>query len=189
MQQAVPAGVGAMAAILGLDPDQVQAVCDEAAQGQVCSPANLNSPGQIVIAGHAEAVARAVEAAKAAGAKRAIPLAVSAPFHCALMQPALDGLTPELDAAEFRNLKAPLVNNSAAALVTTGQEARQGLKDQIPNPVRWQESIVRLAAEGSERFIEVGPGRVLAGLLRNIDRSMDGASVGTVEQLEKVSTS
>jgi len=189
MQQAVPAGVGAMAAILGLDPDQVQAVCDEAAQGQVCSPANLNSPGQIVIAGHAEAVARAVDAAKAAGAKRAIPLAVSAPFHCALMKPALDGLTPELDAAEFRDLEAPLVNNFAAALVTTGQEARQGLKDQIPNPVRWQESIARLAAEGSERFIEVGPGRVLAGLLRNIDRSLDGASVGTVEQLEKVSTS
>lgn len=189
MQEAVPAGVGGMAAILGLAPEQVEAVCREAAQGQVCSPANLNSPGQIVIAGNAEAVERAVEAAKAAGAKRAIPLAVSAPFHCALMQPALDGLAPDLDATEFRDLQVPLVNNFAASVVTSGDEARQGLKDQIPNPVRWQESVGTLVSEGADRFIEVGPGRVLAGLLRNIDRSLSGASIGTVEQLEKVTAS
>jgi len=189
MQEAVPPGVGGMAAILGLAPEQVEAVCNDAAQGQVCSPANLNSPGQIVIAGNAEAVERAVEAAKAAGAKRAIPLAVSAPFHCALMQPALDGLAPDLDATEFRDLQVPLVNNFAASVVTSGAEARQGLKDQIPNPVRWQESVATLVSEGADRFIEVGPGRVLAGLLRNIDRSLSGASIGTVEQLEKVTAS
>ena len=187
MQDAVPAGVGAMAAILSMEPEKVVAVCAQAAEGQVVSPANYNSPGQIVIAGHAAAVQRAVDLAVAAGAKKAVLLQVSAPFHCSLMEPARDRLAPELDAIAFDDLKTPLVNNVSAAIITSGAEAREGLKRQVPSPVLWEQSIQRLAAEGVEFYLEVGPGRVLTGLLRSIDRALEGSAVGDLAGLEKLS--
>lgn len=187
MQEAVPAGEGAMAALLGMAPAKVIEVCAQAAEGQIVSPANLNSPAQVVIAGHTAAVERAVELAKAAGALKAVMLPVSAPFHCALMRPAQERLTADLDAIELRDLQIPLVNNAGAKIVRTGAEAREGLKQQVPSPVRWEESIRLLAAEGVEDFLEVGPGRVLTGLLRGIDRGLKGQAVGDVATLEKVS--
>jgi [acyl-carrier-protein] S-malonyltransferase len=187
MQEAVPAGVGAMAAILGMEPAKVAEVCERAAQGEVVSAANLNSPGQIVIAGHAAAVQRAVDLAVAAGAKKAVLLQVSAPFHCSLMEPARDRLAPELDAIAFDDLKTPLVNNVSAAVITSGAEAREGLKRQVPNPVLWEQSIQRLAADGVCSFLYVGPGRVLSGLLRSIDRALEGSAVGDLAGLEKLS--
>lgn len=188
MQQAVPDGVGAMAALLMLPAEKLDAVLADAAQGEVVSAANLNSPTQIVIAGNVGAVERAMELAKEAGAKKVVRLPVSAPFHCALMKPAQDQLAPDLDATEFRDLTIPLVNNFAAAEVRSGDVARQGLKDQVPNPVRWEESIRYLAAQGVEQFIEVGPGKVLTGLLRGIDRSLKGANVDDLQTLEALST-
>ena len=176
MQEATPAGVGAMAALLGLANGALGSICEQAAQGEIVSPANLNSPGQVVIAGHRSAVERAVALAQQAGAKRAVMLPVSAPFHCALMAPAQQRLAADLAAVPFRDLQIPLVNNFAAKEVRSVAEARQGLIDQVPNPVRWEESIRYLAAQGVGRFIEVGPGRVLTGLLRNIDRSLNGES-------------
>ena len=176
MQDATPAGVGAMAAVLGLANGALGSICEQAAQSEIVSPANLNSPGQVVIAGHKSAVERAVALAQQAGAKRAIMLPVSAPFHCALMAPAQQRLAADLAAVPFRDLQIPLVNNFAAKEVRSVAEARQGLIDQVPNPVRWEESIRYLAAQGVDRFIEVGPGRVLTGLLRNIDRSLNGES-------------
>ncbi len=170
MQEAVPVGQGAMAAILGLEGPALEEVCREAAQGEVVSPANLNSPGQVVIAGSAGAVARAIDLAKARGAKRAIPLNVSAPFHCALMKPAQDRLSVDLDAARVENPRVPLVNNVSAQPVTRAGEVREGLKRQVTAPVRWEESIRRMRQEGVEKFVEVGPGKVLSGLLRQIDR-------------------
>jgi [acyl-carrier-protein] S-malonyltransferase len=172
MQEAVPVGVGAMAALLGLDLPAVQSVCEKAAQGQVVSPANLNSPGQIVIAGNREAVDRAVTLAKDAGAKRAIPLQVSAPFHCALMLPAEQRLSVDLDACSFSDLRFPLVNNVDAQPIRTAAEARRGVKRQVSRPVRWQETIQRLLDEGVRTFVEVGPGKVLLGLIRSIDKSV-----------------
>jgi [acyl-carrier-protein] S-malonyltransferase len=141
MQQAVPAGVGAMAALLKLPADKLDAVLAEAAQGEIVTAANLNSPDQVVIAGHTAAVNRAVDLAKAAGARRAILLTVSAPFHCPLLKPAQDQLKPDLDAIEFSDLTIPLINNWQAREVRSGAEAREGLYHQIPNPVRWSESI------------------------------------------------
>ena len=175
-----------MAAILGMEPEKVTEVCQQAAEGEVVSPANFNSPGQIVIAGHAGAVQRAVDLAVAAGAKKAVLLPVSAPFHCALMEPARDRLAPELDAIAFADLKTPLVNNVAAQVITSAADAREGLKLQAPNPVRWEQSIQRLAAEGVTSFLEVGPGRVLTGLLRSIDRTLEGSAVGDLAGLEKL---
>jgi [acyl-carrier-protein] S-malonyltransferase len=169
MQEAVPAGVGAMAALLKLPAGQLDAILIEAAApGEIVAVANINSPDQIVIAGHKGAVERAMELAKAAGAKRAIALPVSAPFHCPLMQPAQQRLRVDLDATEFRDLDMPLINNWQAAEVRTGSEAREGLYRQVPNPVRWVESMERLAANGVDRWFEVGAGSVLAGLLRSI---------------------
>ncbi len=168
MQEAVPPGVGAMAALLKLPEGTLEGVLAAAAQGEVVSAANFNSPDQIVIAGHAGAVARAMEGAKAAGAKRAIALAVSAPFHCALMKPAQERLASALDAAHFADLRVPLVNNWQAREVRTGADARTGLYEQIPNPVRWTDCMRHLAACGVNRYIEAGPGNVLAGLLRSI---------------------
>jgi len=188
MQEAVPPGVGAMAAILKLPEGRLDSVLAEAAQGEVVSAANLNSPEQVVIAGHAAAVNRAVELAKAAGARRAVILPVSAPFHCALMKPAQERLKPELDAVEFRDLACPLVNNVRGQEVHTGAEARQGLYEQVPNPVRWLEVIRRLAAAGVERYIEVGSGSVLTGLLRNIDPALAGMKFGEAGDLEKVAS-
>ncbi len=171
MQEAVPVGEGAMAAILGLEGTAVDEICREAAQGEVVSPANFNSPGQVVIAGTTAAVARAVEVAKGRGAKRAILLNVSAPFHCALMRPAQDRLSVDLDATPFQDPKVPLVNNVDAQVVTAAPAVREGLKKQVPAPVRWEESIRRLRAEGVEVFVEVGPGKVLSGLVRQVDRA------------------
>jgi [acyl-carrier-protein] S-malonyltransferase len=168
MQEAVPPGVGAMAAILKLPEGALDGVLVEAAQGEIVSAANLNSGDQIVIAGNAGAVKRAMELAKAAGAKRVVPLQVSAPFHCALMKPAQDRLKVDLDAATFQDLQVPLINNWQAREVHTGAEAREGLFQQVPNPVRWAESVRYLGEQGVDRFIEVGPGTVLAGLVRTI---------------------
>ena len=186
MQEAVPAGVGAMAAILGMTVEQVDEICVAAAGGQVLSAANRNSPGQVVIAGHTEAVERAVELAKQAGVKRAIVLEVSAPFHCALMAPAQARLAPDLDAISFSDLSIPLINNWQAREVSSGDEAREGLKQQVPNPVLWEESVKYLAAQGVERFIEIGPGRVLSGLLRSIDRELSAESVRDLDSLRKL---
>jgi [acyl-carrier-protein] S-malonyltransferase len=186
MQQAVPAGVGAMAALLKLPAGKLDEVLAEAAQGEIVSAANLNSPDQIVIAGHTAAVNRAVALAKAAGARRAVLLPVSAPFHCALLKPAQDRLKPDLDATEFRDLTVPLINNWQAREVRLGAEAREGLFRQIPNPVRWSESIALLVSRGVTRFIEVGAGAVLAGLLRNIDPALTGVKFGEAEDWDKL---
>ena len=168
MQEAVPPGIGAMAAILKLPEGALDNVLAEAAQGEIVSAANLNSPDQIVIAGNAGAVKRAMDLAKAAGAKRVVPLQVSAPFHCALMKPAQDRLKADLDGATFHDLQVPLINNWQAKEVHTGTEAREGLYQQVPNPVRWTATVHYLGEQGVDRFIEVGPGTVLAGLVRTI---------------------
>lgn len=186
MQEAVPAGQGAMAALLKLPEGKLEAVLAEAAQGEVVSAANLNSPDQVVIAGHAGAVNRAVDLAKAAGARRAVLLPVSAPFHCALMRPAQERLAADLRSAEFAGLRRPLVNNVSAREISTGEEARQGLIDQVTSPVRWTESVRRLAALGCTHFVECGPGAVLTGLLKNIDPSLTGAKFGAPEDMEKL---
>jgi [acyl-carrier-protein] S-malonyltransferase len=172
MQTAVPEGVGAMAAILGLAPAQVAEICRKASNGQVVSPANLNSPEQTVISGNAEAVKRAVEMASAGGAKRAVMLPVSAPFHSALMAPAAEQLQGDLRAAAFHALRVPLVTNVDAEIISNGDEARESLIRQVTLPVRWEESVRVLVDEGVNTFVEVGPGRVLTGLLRQIDRSV-----------------
>ncbi len=186
MQEAVPPGVGAMAAILRLPEAKLAPVLEQAAQGEVVSAANFNSPEQVVIAGHAGAVARAMELAKAAGARRAVPLPVSAPFHCALMRPAQERLKKDLDATEFRDLTFPLVNNWGAREVRTGAEARDGLYQQVPNPVRWVESIRHLANQGITRAVEVGAGGVLSGLLRGIAPEITGLKFGEPEDLQKL---
>lgn len=173
MQEAVPVGQGAMAAILGLDSGVLEEICRQAAQGEVVSPANMNSPGQVVIAGNSSAVARVVELAKGRGAKRAILLNVSAPFHCALMKPAQDRLSIDLDAANVEDPQVPLVNNVGAEVVTSAFDVREGLKRQVMAPVRWEESIRRLRQEGVELFVEVGPGKVLSGLVRQVDRTAE----------------
>ena len=186
MQEAVPAGQGAMAALLGLEPGAVDAVCAEAAQGEGVSAANLNSPGQVVIAGHAAAVGRAIELAKGRGAKRAILLNVSAPFHCALMKPAADRLAVDLDGLKIGEPRAPLVNNADAALVADAEAIRDGLKRQVTAPVRWAESMKRLLAGGVELFVEAGPGRVLSGLMRQIDRGARCLHVEDMASLDEL---
>jgi [acyl-carrier-protein] S-malonyltransferase len=175
MQEAVPVGEGAMAAVLGLDRTTLQSVCERAAAslgGQVVSPANLNSPTQVAIAGNREAVGRAVDLAKEAGAKRAILLQVSAPFHCALLEPAEERLAEDLDRCSFSDLQFPLVTNVDAQPIRSGTEARRALKRQVSRPVRWQETIEKLLDEGVRTFVEVGPGKVLLGLIRSIDKSV-----------------
>ncbi len=170
MQEAVPVGQGAMAALLGLETTAVEEICRESARGEVVSPANLNSPGQVVIAGHRTAVERAVELAKTRGAKRAVLLNVSAPFHCALMSPAEECLARDIDNLEVRDPLIPLVNNVEARVVKSAGDVRDGLKRQVTAPVRWEQSMRVLREEGVQVFIEVGPGKVLSGLLRQIDR-------------------
>ena len=187
MQEAVPQGVGAMAALLGISGGIVARLCEEAAGSQVVAPANFNSPAQTVIAGHAGAVRRAVSLAKKAGARRAVLLNVSAPFHCSLMRPAQEAMEPVLDATDFADLRVGMINNCQAAEVRSGEAAREGLKRQIPNPVKWHQSIDALVARGAERFIEVGPGRVLTGLMRGIDRSLAAASTHNPASIERVS--
>ena len=187
MQEAVPAGAGAMAAILKLPEGVLDAILAEAAQGEVVSAANLNSPDQVVIAGHAGAINRAMELAKTRGARRAVLLPVSAPFHCPLMRPAQERLAGELAAVSFQALRIPLVNNWQAKPVLSAEEARESLYQQVPNAVRWQESVRRLAASGVRRFIEVGAGGVLVGLLRNIDPALEGTKFGEVGDLARLS--
>jgi [acyl-carrier-protein] S-malonyltransferase len=172
MQEAVPAGVGAMAAIMGLSPAVVADACKRAAQGEVCSAANLNSPDQTVISGGAGAVKRAVEIASQLGAKRTVILAVSAPFHSALMMPAQEKLEKDLKQTEFATLRVPLVTNVDADTIELADEALDALIRQVTMPVRWEESVRLLIDEGVNTFVEVGPGRVLTGLLRQIERSV-----------------
>ncbi|HEY3137534.1 MAG TPA: ACP S-malonyltransferase [Blastocatellia bacterium] len=184
MQEAVPAGEGAMAALIGLDTHDVNSICTEASRLGVCSPANLNSPTQTVVAGHRPAVERAVELAKARGAKRAVMLAVSAPFHSALMKPAAERLKSVFAEISFANLKVPIITNVDAKLINRGVEARDALLCQVASPVRWNESIRRLLDEGVTRFIEVGPGKVLSGLVRQIDRQCQVLNVEDAASLE-----
>jgi [acyl-carrier-protein] S-malonyltransferase len=185
MQEATPPGIGAMAALLKLPEGKLDGILAEAAQGEIVTAANFNSPEQVVIAGHASAVERAMELAKTAGAKSAVLLPVSAPFHCPLMRPAQQQLALDLETTEFRDLTAPLVNNWRAEIVTTGAAARQGLYEQIPSPVRWTDSVRLLARSGVTHFVEVGPGSVLLGLCRSIDPSLKGVRFGEPADLEK----
>ena len=177
MQQAVPPGQGGMAAIMGLSPAVVLDACKRAAAGEVCAPANLNSPEQTVISGHASAVKRAVEIASQLGAKRSMVLAVSAPFHSALMMPAQEKLERDLKTTEFADLQMPLVTNVDADTIRKGEEARSALVRQVTMPVRWEESMRMLLDEGVNTFVEVGPGRVLTGLMRQIERSVASLNV------------
>jgi len=186
MQQAVPPGQGAMAALLKLPPGRLEDVLRDSAQGEVVSAANLNAPDQVVIAGHAGAVNRAMDLAKAAGARRAVLLAVSAPFHCPLMKPAQEHMAPELSATAFDDLDWPLVNNWQAREIRAASDARNGLLEQIPNAVLWEQTIRYLAAQGVDRFFEVGPGGVLTGLLRSIDPSLQGIKFGEAADVEKL---
>jgi [acyl-carrier-protein] S-malonyltransferase len=187
MQQAVPAGQGAMAAILGMPAETVVAVCrDASSEGAPVEPANLNSPEQTVISGATAAVERAVALAKERGAKRAVLLQVSAPFHCSLMQPAQDGLAPILQEIPFSAAKTPVVVNVDAALATDGVQLRYALVRQVTGAVRWTDSMQLLIAEGVTTFVEVGPGKVLSGLLRQIDRSQKCAQVEDPASLEKL---
>lgn len=187
MQEAVPVGEGAMAAVLGPDAADVEAVAARAADdtGEVCAVANYNAPGQTVIAGSKRAVEMAVELAKEAGAKRSILLPVSAPFHCALMVKAREGMQPLLEDTEFVDPRVPVVCNVDAKVVRTGDEAREALVRQIDGAVRWVDSVQAMIGEGVEAFFEVGPGAVLSGLGRRIDRSVPTSASGSLEQIEK----
>jgi [acyl-carrier-protein] S-malonyltransferase len=183
MQEAVPVGLGAMAAILGSNVAAVEEICREAAEGQVCSAANINSTSQVVIAGDSAAVDRAVELAKARGAKRAIKLQVSAPFHCALMMPAQERLSADLGNIEFHDLGIPLITNVDAAVISRGAAARDSLVRQVSSPVRWLQTIEEMLANGITQFIEIGPGKVLCGLIRQINRDARCANVEDSQSL------
>jgi [acyl-carrier-protein] S-malonyltransferase len=186
MQEAVRVGRGAMAALLGLGAAAVEEICREAAGNEVVSPANLNSPAQIVIAGNRSAVERAVELAKARGAKRAMLLNVSAPFHCSLMQPAADRLAIDLDEVTIRDPRVPLVNNADAAIVRSAEAVREGLRRQVTSPVRWMDSMLVLRREGADLFVEAGPGKVLSGLMRQIDPEAKTWRAGDLASLDEV---
>jgi [acyl-carrier-protein] S-malonyltransferase len=183
MQEATPVGAGAMAAIIGAELSDIMDACGEAKEGEVCQPANLNAPGQVVIAGHRGAVERAMELLKERGARHAIKLKVSAPFHCALMMPAQERLAADLSKIEFKDLRVPLVTNVDAALITAGSEARDALTRQVSSPVRWQESVELLLAKGVETLVEVGPGKVLSGLMRHIRREAARQGVEDAQSL------
>ena len=183
MQEAVPVGVGAMAAILGLDVATVEAGCAEAAQGQVCSPANINSPSQVVIAGNSEAVDRACEILKEKGAKRAIKLNVSAPFHCALMMPAQERLAADLAELEYGDFTFPILHNVDAAVNMHISAVCDKLTQQVSSPVRWLQTIENMTASGVEKFIEIGPGKVLTGLVRQINKEVVYTNIENTESL------
>ncbi|MEJ2470285.1 MAG: ACP S-malonyltransferase [Desulfuromonadales bacterium] len=185
MQEAVPVGTGAMAAILGLDLPVLEAVCREAAAGQVVSPANFNSPGQVVIAGHAEAVSRAIELAKQKGAKRALPLPVSAPFHCALMIPAGERLAAVLSDVAFSEMALPVVSNVEAAPNQDASRLRELLVKQVSAPVRWEETITCMANLGVDRYVEIGPGKVLSGLVK---RMVKDCTIQNVQNMDDISS-
>jgi [acyl-carrier-protein] S-malonyltransferase len=172
MQEAVPVGVGAMAAMLSIEADELVAICEEAAQGEVVAPANFNSPGQIVIAGHATAVNRAIELAKAKGYRKAMLLPVSAPFHCALMQPAADRLKTVLDAVQVNALTLPVITNVEATANQDGGRVRELLVQQVCAPVRWEQSVQTMIGLGATTFVEIGPGKVLTGLVKRINKEM-----------------
>ncbi len=186
MQEAVPAGVGAMAAIIGLDDARVEEACAAAAGDQVVSAVNFNSPGQVVIAGHAEAVERAGEACKEAGAKRALPLPVSVPSHCALMQPAAEKLAVELGKITLRTPNVPVVNNVDVKVEREADAIRDALVRQLYSPVRWTETVQQLAEQGVTELYEIGPGKVLSGLTKRIDKALQSDAVNTVESIQKV---
>jgi len=183
MQEAVPVGVGAMAAILGLDVETVEAGCAEAAQGQVCGPANINSPAQVVIAGNAEAVDRACEILKEKGAKRAIKLNVSAPFHCALMMPAQERLESDLTGLEYGEFAFPILHNIDAVVNVDASAVCERLTRQVSATVRWLQTIENMTANGVDKFIEIGPGKVLTGLVRQINRDAIYANIENTEGL------
>ena len=184
MQEAVPVGTGAMAAIIGPSLEEIESICAEAAEGDVLSAANVNAPGQIVIAGTKGAVERAVQVAKGRGVRRALPLPVSAPFHCALMKPAEEQLTPVLEAADFHPLYVQLVTNVDASPVGTPHAVRNALIRQVVSPVRWVESVQKMISMGVRRFVEIGPGSVLTGLIKRIDSSVELWNVNDVATLE-----
>ena len=186
MQEAVPVGAGAMAAIIGLDGAPLEEVCLEAAQGDVVSPANFNSPGQVVIAGHTDAVGRAMELAKARGAKRALPLPVSAPFHCSLMVPAGERLRGVLEGISINSLNIPVISNVEAGANADSSRVAELLVSQVSAPVRWDESVRTMIGLGVERFVEVGPGKVLAGLVKRIDKGVEAQSVADVAGLKTI---
>ena len=184
MQEAVPAGVGAMAAILGLDDDVVRAVCAEAAQNEVVQAVNFNSPGQVVVAGNKNAVDRAVTLAKDKGAKRAVVLPVSVPSHCDLMKPAAEKLAAVLAGVAIQAPTIPVVNNADVAMPTDADAIRDALKRQLFSPVRWVESVQKMAAEGADRLVECGPGKVLVGLNKRIDKTMAADAVFDADTLQ-----
>jgi [acyl-carrier-protein] S-malonyltransferase len=189
MQEAVPVGTGAMAAVIGAELKDIEKACAEASQDQVCAPANINSPGQVVIAGNAEAVERASELLRSSGAKRVLKLNVSAPFHSALMMPAQERLAVDLEDLSFRNLNVPLVTNVDAAIIRKGVDARESLVRQVSSPVRWLESIELLIREGVDTFVEVGPGKVLSGLMRQISREVKCLNVEDAASLKSTGAS
>jgi [acyl-carrier-protein] S-malonyltransferase len=184
MQEAVPIGIGAMAAVIGAELKEIEKACAEASQGQVCAPANINSPSQVVIAGNAEAVDRASELLRSGGAKRVLKLNVSAPFHSALMMPAQERLAVDLERIGFANLNVPLVTNVDASVIQKGAEARESLVRQVSSPVRWLESIELLIKQGIDTFVEVGPGKVLTGLMRQINREVKCLNVEDAASLK-----
>ncbi|MEZ5344677.1 MAG: ACP S-malonyltransferase [Pyrinomonadaceae bacterium] len=183
MQDAVPVGVGSMAAIIGLDLQSVEKGCAEAAEGQICSPANINSPRQIVIAGDTDAIDRACEILKESGAKRAIKLNVSAPFHCALMKPAQEKLAVDLDEINFADLEFPIVENVSAEENSSGGRVSEALTLQVSSPVKWLQSVEYLVGKGVDTFVEVGAGKVLSGLVKQIDRDVRCLNVEDSESL------
>ncbi|WP_195496186.1 ACP S-malonyltransferase [Proteus penneri] len=184
MQEAVPAGTGAMYAIIGLDNDAIAKACEEAAQGQVVSPVNFNSPGQVVIAGNKEAVERAGVLCKEAGAKRALPLAVSVPSHCALMKPAADKLAVALQEIEFKQPEIQVVNNVDVKAQTDANAIRDASVRQLYNPVRWTETVEFIAEKGITQLLEIGPGKVLTGLTKRISKEMNAAAVNDIASLD-----
>ncbi len=184
MQEAVPVGTGAMAALIGPSVEEARAICEEAAQGEVVSVANINAPGQIVIAGTKSGVDRAIEVAKKRGVRRALPLPVSAPFHCELMKPAEEKLRPVLEAANFKDLWVSLVSNVDASPIGTAHAVRNALIRQVASPVRWAESVQKMISMGVRRFVEVGPGNVLTGLIKRIDSSVELANVSDAASIE-----
>ena len=186
MQEAVPVGVGAMAAILGVEPEILAAICEEAAQGEVVSPANFNSPGQIVIAGHADAVNRAIELAKAKGYRKAMLLPVSAPFHCRLMTPAGERLQTALEAVPVSPLQVPVVSNVEARGNSDQSRVKELLVKQVSAPVRWEESVGHMVKQGISRFVEIGPGKVLSGLVKRIEKSCETRNVDDVISLKSL---
>lgn len=184
MQEAVPVGTGAMAALIGPGVEEARAICEEAAQGEVVSVANINAPGQIVIAGTKSGVGRAIEVAKKRGVRRALPLPVSAPFHCELMKPAEEKLRPVLDAANFKDLWVSLVSNVDASPIGTAHAVRNALIRQVASPVRWVESVQKMISMGVRRFVEIGPGNVLTGLIKRIDSSVELINVSDADSID-----